>query len=314
MGAGIFRLAVPFFFTCSGFFLYEKIESHPENRKKIIGRYFERIAVLYLFWFIFNFYYVYVRRIGSTYQGTEVNRWLYLLRDLLFHNTYVGSWYLVSAIECGLISAIFKKRRSSLILLIIGLLLFVFTSLTNCYAFLLSPTLQSLANNLNNYFGGFSISFVQGLVFFALGRIIAEERAIIQKSKTWLIALIVSVLGLASLTVEVYVLGYLVNEPAFAGEDCYYSLLVLSPALLIFALSLGKSRSRSFFAIRKCSVIIYSCQGMAMLISRLIMSNYKIVSNLILLAFTLAFGIIISGIIIALDAIPKVHPFTRYIC
>ena len=53
---GIARLAVPFFFGISAYFLYRKISlAREEEKKKILYTYLKRLGLLYLFWFIIMF-------------------------------------------------------------------------------------------------------------------------------------------------------------------------------------------------------------------------------------------------------------------
>ena len=48
----IARVAVPFFFISSSYFLFKKIKEHPEDRKKIIKQYCFRVLALYSFWLV----------------------------------------------------------------------------------------------------------------------------------------------------------------------------------------------------------------------------------------------------------------------
>ncbi len=48
----IVRVAVPFFFIASSYFLFKKIKACPEKRGEFVKKYCLRIFLLYVFWFV----------------------------------------------------------------------------------------------------------------------------------------------------------------------------------------------------------------------------------------------------------------------
>ena len=86
------RLAVPFFFVCSGFFLYKKtavMNFSFEPTKKYVVRLFR----LYIIWTLIYFPLSYIR----FYRGKKDAVFVYIKR-FIFSGTYVHLWYLNATI------------------------------------------------------------------------------------------------------------------------------------------------------------------------------------------------------------------------
>lgn len=91
----IARLAVPFFFTASGWLFFRKINPkhgmHDEENKAAFKHYWKRIFQLYLVWSIL---YLPLLAIGWIQGGFDTSTLLRLMRDILFNGTYYHLWFL----------------------------------------------------------------------------------------------------------------------------------------------------------------------------------------------------------------------------
>src|SRR5690606_23055977 len=83
------RLAVPFFFMVSGFLLFRKIASKPDEAKDILRSYAFRIGLIYI---ISTLLYVPLNLYAGHYaEGISL---FSLLSDLIFNGTFYHLWYL----------------------------------------------------------------------------------------------------------------------------------------------------------------------------------------------------------------------------
>ena len=100
----VFRLAVPFFFICSGYFLAEKL--FDEDKKKVkdyVKKYILNILNIYILWSI-----IYTLLNFNTYfgDGNIIKNIILVVARFLFKGAYIQLWYL-SAI-CVSVYLIYK--------------------------------------------------------------------------------------------------------------------------------------------------------------------------------------------------------------
>lgn len=86
------RLAVPFFFVCSCFFLFGKISrSQPEASRQALIRYEKRLGILYLIWTV-----IYIPYTLWNYSeaGFTLSGLLGWIRDFFLNGSYYHLWFL----------------------------------------------------------------------------------------------------------------------------------------------------------------------------------------------------------------------------
>ncbi|MFR3521589.1 MAG: acyltransferase family protein, partial [Clostridia bacterium] len=88
----VFRLAVPFFFICSGYFLAEKL--FDEDKKKVkdyVKKYILNILNIYILWSI-----IYTLLNFNTYfgDGNIIKNIILVVARFLFKGAYIQLWYL----------------------------------------------------------------------------------------------------------------------------------------------------------------------------------------------------------------------------
>lgn len=90
----ICRLAVPFFFVCSSFFLFGKVDQvkdDPKARREVFVHYLRRLGILYLIWAAIYIPYTIwnYAEVGFSFSGL-----LGWIRDFLLNGSYYHLWFL----------------------------------------------------------------------------------------------------------------------------------------------------------------------------------------------------------------------------
>ncbi|WP_234032736.1 serine racemase VanT catalytic subunit [Paenibacillus faecalis] len=114
------RIAVPFFFMASGFFLFRKLNGTSAQNLAIVHRYASKIGLLYLISII-----LYLPL--NVYAGyfTEFS-WYALIKDLIFDGTLYHLWYFPALITGVYITFfLLNKLPFPLLFLVTGLLYFI---------------------------------------------------------------------------------------------------------------------------------------------------------------------------------------------
>ena len=120
----ICRLAVPFYFVCSSFFLFRKIRG-PQikdgSAKQIITAYLKRIGILYLIWaVIFIPYTLY----DYSKVGFSIGGLLGWIRNFLLNGSYYHLWFLPALMLATVIVWWLYKRKGLLQTLLVCLALY----------------------------------------------------------------------------------------------------------------------------------------------------------------------------------------------
>lgn len=105
-------IIVPFYFVCSGFFLYRKIINKPEEKNQIVSSYLKKIGFMYLIWtcMMFVFRIPEVISIGSNLKEQAIY-WIKYLRIVLFIGEY-QLWYLIGLIQAIIIFFFCYKKNT----------------------------------------------------------------------------------------------------------------------------------------------------------------------------------------------------------
>ena len=169
---GIFRLAVPFFFVCSGFFLGIKLYKNTDTKDGIIQikKYIKRLCIPFVFWLIIGLPMEIYELIGNGF----IMIILKLLRKIIFY-PWGALWYVLAVIIASIIIIPFYKRNKIEYAIILGAILYVFALLCNSYYFLIEKTV--IKDIVDKYLGIFISArnglFV-GLFFVTIGIYIAK--------------------------------------------------------------------------------------------------------------------------------------------
>lgn len=236
----ILRSAVPIFFIISSYFFFKKIDkvsSHEQN--KIWVSFIKRASKLYLFWFIVLLPVTIVER--KWYQEDVINIIENLVRGLTIGSTFLASWY-ISAYIIG-ISLIYKFRKYRTITGFVSFCCYILCAISSNYYYLFDCQIFS--------WGGVNIfnSFFVGLIFIYIGMILAEKT-----NQSEAIGIVGTIIGIFLLTIENY---FIVKYNLRKADDCYFSLLLLSPSIFVLFNSLPDTIHFDTKYIRNLSTIYY---------------------------------------------------------
>lgn len=244
----ILRAAVPVFFIISSYFFFKKISTlSSEEQNKVWINFIKRALKLYLFWFIVLLPVTIVAL--RWFQDDIFTITWNLVRGLTIGSTFLASWY-ISAYIIG-ISLIYKFRRYKYLVGFISLGCYILCTISSNYCNLLD--IQCIK------WDGVSIynSFPVGLIFIFIGKNLADK-----KKLPITIGIAGTIIGFALLSLENYLI---VKYNLRKADDCYVSLLVLSPSIFILFNSLPNRIKTSTKYIRNMSTIYY-CSHYSMIV------------------------------------------------
>lgn len=164
------RIAVPFFFVATGFFFFLK-------EKPDIRRYTERLASLYVLWFIIEIYFVY-QRFFVDYDHSLPIQLFNFFRSLLFSNTWYASWFIMACIIAVNIIYYLSRKLNNWWLLLVGFGAYLISLFCSSYSRVLDLILNERFRYYHAAFSYFFMpanSFIVALVYIAIGKFIAEE-------------------------------------------------------------------------------------------------------------------------------------------
>lgn len=178
------RLGVPMFFIISGYFLSKKIQSNKLDSNEVIENYSWRILQLYLFWFVFNWKWIWQVWFVDT-NSIGIQKLGKFVLGLLFQSSFSGSWYLTSSIFSAIFYYLILKRFDFKEKLMITTFIFVVVALGGVN---LPIPIVSVFRKLVYL----PTSVFVGPIYFAVGDLIYRGKKLTQQQAT--IGLLISVL------------------------------------------------------------------------------------------------------------------------
>ena len=127
----ICRIAVPFFFTTSGFFFFRKWSNDKETNKKNVKHYLLRLLKIYLIWTVIYLpYSIY----DYTRDGFSIMNIISYIRDLVLNGSYYHLWFLPALMTATLIVCFVYSKKGLMTTLKLSLILYIFGYFINVYA------------------------------------------------------------------------------------------------------------------------------------------------------------------------------------
>ncbi len=308
----ICRIAVPFFFVTSSYFLFRGMKKSPEPHMRVFN-YCKRLFILYSVWFLLNGVYVAVFKLGFP-NNMSLKSFIILIRDIILGNGFPASWFLMACIIDAILLFFACKTDKGKNRLAIGIAVFcyIICLLMTYYNFLTGEHLNKIFDLINHYWGTFYISFPFALIFFVIGKIIAEHEESINISVKK--ALIIFTFLFILTAAEIFLLFYTTTDYMPKSGTTCMMLPLLSASLLILCLKIPLEYKPIYTIFRKTSTIIYCSHGSIMiLLNKYISANYDIHSIYkctILFFSTLLICGVISFIIIKLS---QKYNFLKYL-
>ncbi|WP_160669690.1 acyltransferase [Clostridium sp. C8-1-8] len=239
---GICRLAVPFFFIVSGYFLYKRIQSPKEPSTTL-----KRLLILYFAWVLIES----ITLFPIVLSILKLPLIMIIIRFLLIGIS--GSlWYIASLIITIFIIAPLLKKDKILPLLIIGIILFLFgASADTYYGLFMKTMLGPVIKGYNAIALLPQIGIVESMLFVSIGALIGKYRLNERIKNSGLLSIIFIIV----LLVETFIL----NKSGIAKDaNMYLSSIISAPFIFIWATNYKKNISRKVCTLcREYSVGLY---------------------------------------------------------
>lgn len=167
------RLGVPVFFIISSYFLSKKIKSNQLDSNEIIEKYSWRILQLYLFWFVFNWKWIWQTWFVNT-DSVGIQKLGKFIIGLFFQSSFSGSWYLTSSVFSAIFYYLILKRFDLKEKLMITSIIFMMVSLGSIN--LQIPIVSALGK-----LAYLPTSVFVGPIYFAIGDLIYQGKKLTQR-------------------------------------------------------------------------------------------------------------------------------------
>lgn len=270
------RVAVPFFFMTSGFFLVSRYS----NGNKKLEIFLKRTGMIYL---ISIFLYIPL----NIYTGyfTQKDFGYHLLSDIIFNGTFYHLWYLPAAMIGGTITWFCIKKMGFKLTFFICSLLYLIGLFGDSY-YGISNQILPLKEFYNVWFQ-ISDYTRNGVwfapIFFTLGGVVASQSVSISL-RHCLIGFVVSILLL-------FVEGFTLHAYKLQRHDSMYIFLI--PCMYFLFLSLLHWRGKRRKYLRTYALLIYLLHPMVIVGVRLFAKILSVESNL--LNYSLIYYLLVSA-------------------
>jgi len=247
---GIARLAVPFFFMVSGYFLYNRINSEKEPKSTL-----KRLLILYVSWVLIEIITLFPMVLSNLDAPP-----IFLIERLLFMGITGSLWYISSLIIAIFVISPLLKKDKILLLIIIGFVLYLFGATGDTYYGLFEKTM--ITPLINGYTGVFvmpQIGITESILFVSIGAAVNKYK-LNEKIKN---AGLLSIISIILLLIETFVL----NKTGIAKDvNMYLSAIIAAPLILIWAINCNINIStRISKACRDYSLGIYCSHQIIMI-------------------------------------------------
>ncbi|MBL4931153.1 acyltransferase family protein [Clostridium paridis] len=246
----IARIAVPFFFITTGYFIYEKY-----SKEGYLIKYLKRILIYYLGFslaygvILFNF-------IKQRNNSIEL-----IVKDILFDGISPSLWYLPALILSIAVVALFLRKNWVKSLIILSIIVYAIGLLGDTYyGFILGTPFEKIVSAYNSVFVRTRNGLCFGVPFITLGVIINKYKLNEKIKKAAVFILLSAVI----FGVEAYLL---ITNNIPIDHNMYVSLIILVPfifiGLLNSKLSISERKSKLF---RDMSLWVYCIHELLMVI------------------------------------------------
>ena len=242
------RIAVPFFFTCSGFLFYQKIKES-ENGKSYFLKYIKRMLILYLIWSVVYIYWNFDFTLIGEGFFLAAKEALWYVWQFIFIGSHFHLWFipaLIFSISVLYAAVYFDKRKGFIcffgIVYIIGLLG------DSYYGFVKDFAFNKYIELYFRFFGSTYNGFFFGALYVLIGSVLKGDTLYKKKN------LFYSILFFLLLTAE----SFLLHRQMIPKDYNLYVFLV--PFTLFFfryLLSLKTQSTKASNFLRKMSMDLY---------------------------------------------------------
>lgn len=291
---GIFRLAVPFFFVCSGFFLGLKMYQANTVEEGInkIKIYIKRLIIPFIVWLIIAL----PIQIYNYRTNSLIITIIKIVRRVFFY-PWGALWYILALIVATIIIVPFYKKNKIKSAVVLGGVLYFFALLCNNYYFVIEGTaFQKIVDiYLKIFVSGRNGIFV-GLFFVSMGVYIAERtnKGIKLSGVKSTILLVISYI---LLVIEIF----LIKGNTYKDDHgLFIMLMIVVPQLLICSMNVKASLDTRI--IRNYSVGIYFMHAFIIGMIKILLEKYNInIGSQLLFCSALTISIVLLTILYKID-------------
>lgn len=254
--SSLYIVVVPFFFTCSGFFLFTKvlIEKDIVNRERVILSFLKKNLRLYLVWSIIYFMFVLATwiKFGTTIQ--TIRRYFI---NAICYSTYKTIWFIPALCVGVIVTFYLYEKKSGRLLWIVGFCYFI-GALGESYSFLMTE--DSLLSKFLVVYKSIFVSTRNGLFnafpFVSLGLLLAQESRPEREKRIKSDVKTCVIFGLCFL-VEAFILKMVFDA---SNVNTLFFLLPFTYYFVKLCTNLSVESSRLLKGMRKRSTHIFLCQ------------------------------------------------------
>ena len=277
--SGLLRLAVPYFFVASGYFMYKKvIKVGREQAWSVVGGYCLRLLKPFIFFTVINTAQKLISLFG---QGVKVVDAAIIVFKAAHVYPYGALWFVLACIVGALLLFPFLRWGKIWPAIIIGVALYSFALICNNYYFLIEGTV--VGRIVNAYMAEFTSArnglFV-GFVFLALGSFSCKISDTVLKHKR---VLVFVTAALYLIYVAEFMTLLLLGCSWLDDRALYITQLIMVPALFLTTLIINPPiPDKLSLLFRNLSVGIYYLHRPILWCSALIFSHPAINFPLVL--------------------------------
>ncbi len=255
----LYVIAVPFFFCCSGFLFFKKLNALPtkEDKKSYLLQYEKRIWIMYGLWSAVYFVSLIYDWIVVD-KDFGIHRLLKYVHQALVYSTYSTIWFLPAlaigvALTYWLVNKFSKKQ-----LIIIATLLYIFGMLGYTYSFLLEDTpIHKIMYCYNSIFMTTRNGVFNGIPFIYMGYLISVKNEIVPSVKGFFKYAVPAGVSLILLIVEAFVLKLKFNV---TGMDVGIFVVPFTYFFVMTVLYIELKECKLWLWCRKLSLLIFVSQ------------------------------------------------------
>ena len=276
-------IAVPFFFVCSGFVTFSKIESLPdrETKKSYIKKNLKRIALMYVIWSVIYFPFVIYQWTKTSFSYVSIVEYI---RDFFFEGSYQTIWFLPALFTATLLVYLLNCKFSYIKIIFIAIPFYCFALLGSSY-WGLTQNFAILNKTFEIYYILFDTiknGLLFGFIYVAIGAWLAKNKGLLKVPRSYCIV------GTFVCFILVAVEALLHNYFNLNGKGCDTTLCLIpmSISIMIFALNMELPFSeKTCLMFRKCSLLMFLVQRLPMSIIDNFMTETIVVNNSLIYFF-----------------------------
>ena len=246
---GLLRLAVPFFFVCSGYFFARKIYNKQSEIKIITKEYIKRLAIPLVFWLIVG---LITSEFVNNYNGNILETIVFFIKKIVFY-PWGALWYIFALIVSIFILSKFYQKNKYVEPVLVGFFLYLFALICNSYYFVISNSgyIKMIVDSYLDFCFTARNGLFVGLLFVSLGGLLyklREEKKIFNTRSNIFYFVCCYMILLFEITI--------IRKNITADDS---SLFFILPFLSFFLVSIltRKSTKKNYLILRKLSISLY---------------------------------------------------------